>query len=536
MRADETDEGKPRDQDPALKAGFIRVCRIPEFRMGAWVIFRTMLAVFLSSASAGQAAPDLVLAIGGEPETGFDPLLGWGGYGNPLFQSTLLKRDADLATQPDLATGWKLSEDRRTWTITLRDDVRFSNGKPVTAGDVAFTFNRAKASAGAMDLQAMVSATAVDGHTVQIVLDRPWITFAEAFYTLGIVPADGYGPDYGRNPVGSGPFMLVSWAEGEQLIVARNPHYYAKSAAFERITFLFTGEDAGLAAAQAGAVQMVSVPAQMADAVSSGFHAVTVPSVDNRGLSLPYRAPSVTADPAIRRAMNLGIDRDLVAEVALDGHGTPAFGPADGLPWAGQGDRIAYDPDTAAQVLDKAGWTPGADGIREKDGTRAAFPINYPAGDATRQALAETTAELLRPLGIEAAPVGGSWPSIARVMGTQPVVFGFGSHSPYQLYSLFASRLGGVEYSNPSFYANPAVDRLFEQAQGAESLEASFPVWARAAETYGVKGDNAWLWLVNLDHVYFVHDCLDIGQPQIEPHGHGWPITAGIAEWRWTCG
>lgn len=68
-------------------------------------LFRSTLAARLITTSIAQAeAPALVLAIGGEPETGFDPLLGWGSYGNPLFQSTLLKRDVDLATRMDLAT------------------------------------------------------------------------------------------------------------------------------------------------------------------------------------------------------------------------------------------------------------------------------------------------------------------------------------------------------------------------------------------------------------------------------------------------
>ncbi|ADO41444.1 ABC transporter substrate-binding protein [Ketogulonicigenium vulgare] len=509
------------------------------------VLRHAFAALLLSTAALQAEVPDLVLAIGGEPDTGFDPLLGWGAYGNPLFQSTLLKRDANLATAPDLATTWSLSEDRKVWTITLRGDARFADGSPVTAADVAFTFNTAKGAAGAVDLAVMVRAEAISSDTVQIGLDRPWITFAEAFYTLGIVPAAAYGPDYGRNPLGSGPFRMVSWAEGEQLIVAPNPYYYGAPSPFGQITFLFTGEDAGLAAAQAGVAHMVSVPAQLADAVPAHFHAVPVQTVDNRGLSLPFQPPhevdgrnignAVTADPAIRRAINMGIDRDLLVEVALNGHGTPAFGPADGLPWAGAGDTIAYDLQGALNVLDAAGWQPGADGVRRKGALIAAFPINYPAGDATRQALAEIAAELLRPLGIAATPVGGSWDAIQRVMHAEPVVFGFGSHSPYQLYSLFAARLGGVDYMNPSYYANPAVDALFEQAQAAESLEASFPLWAAAAEHYGVAGDQAWAWLVNLDHVYLVSDCLDLGPTQIEPHGHGWPITASIANWQWTC-
>ncbi len=491
-------------------------------------------AALILSSSIALAQPSLVLAIGGEPDTGFDPVLGWGSYGNPLFQSTLLKRGANLETLPDLAAAWQLSEDRLVWTIALRQGVQFSDGTPLTARDVAFTFNTAKAAAGAVDLQVMRGAEALDDHTLRITLERPWITFTEAFYTLGIVPEMAYGPDYGRSPIGSGPYRMVSWAEGEQLIVAPNEHYYGEAAPFDQLTFLFTGEDAGLAAANAGKVQMVAVPAQLADAVPTGFRSVSVRTVDNRGLSMPMRNP-VTSDLALRQAMNLGIDRDLVAEVALNSHGTPAFGPADGLPWAGKDDIVGFDAQAAMALLDDADWLLGTDGVRERDGLRAAFPINYPAGDATRQALAEVSAELLRPLGIEATPKGGSWDAIARVMGEEPVVLGFGSHSPWQLYSLFAERLGGVDYMNPSHYANPQVEALFATAQAAESLEASYASWSLAADHYGVKGDNAWVWLVNLDHIYLVDDCLDLGPIQIEPHGHGWPITANIANWRWTC-
>lgn len=403
---------------------------------------KLLIALFIPlvvTAGMAPAREDLVLAIGGEPETGFDPMAGWGSYGNPLFQSTLLKRGPALETLPDLATAWQLSEDRRVWTITLRPDARFSDGSPVRAQDVAFTFRTAREAAGPLDLSVMEGAEAVDDRTLRLTLSRPWITFAETFYSLGIVPEAGYGPGYGRAPVGSGPYRFVSWSEGGQLIVARNDDYYGKKPAFRQITFLFTGADGGLAAAQAGAAQMVAVPAQLAGAVPPGFHSIAARTVDNRGISLPFTPPreeagrqignAVTADPAIRRAINLWLDRELIVDVALEGHGTPAFGPADGLPWGGEA-PFARDGDGALALLEQAGWLPGPDGIRVKGGTRAAFAINYPASDATRQALAETVVELLRPLGIAAVAKGGSWQSIGRVMHAEPVVFGFGSHSP----------------------------------------------------------------------------------------------------------
>lgn len=102
-----------------------------------------------SSAENGESGTtstkdELVLAVGTEPEGGFDPTTGWGQYGSPLFQSTLLKRDAKLQLVNDLATAYSVSEDGLTWTVTLRNDVKFSDGEPLTAEDVKFTFDTVK--------------------------------------------------------------------------------------------------------------------------------------------------------------------------------------------------------------------------------------------------------------------------------------------------------------------------------------------------------------------------------------------------------
>ncbi|NLT43116.1 MAG: ABC transporter substrate-binding protein, partial [Anaerolineae bacterium] len=133
------------------------------------------LALTACSGATSQPAPDanapaptrsIVVAIGGESEEGYDPLLGWGRYGSPLFQSTLLKRDSQLNLVHDLATDVQVSDDGRTWTVTIRPDARFSDGSAVTASDVAFTFLTAAGTAGlAPDLSALEAAEAPDDHT-----------------------------------------------------------------------------------------------------------------------------------------------------------------------------------------------------------------------------------------------------------------------------------------------------------------------------------------------------------------------------------
>jgi peptide/nickel transport system substrate-binding protein len=506
-------------------------------------------------AGGAHAAPrtELVLAIKGEAEQVYDPLYGWGQYGHPLFQSTLLTRDADLHTRPDLATSWILSDDRLTWTVMIRSDVTFSDGSPLTAEDVAFTFRQASTTGGLNDLTVLADAKAVDQRTIVLTLKEPRITFAESFYTLGIVPSKAYGEGYARRPIGSGPYRLVQWSKGQQLIVEANPNYYGPKPAFQKLTFLFTDDDTTFAAAQSGKVDIAAVPPALGGKVPAGMKKIAARTVDNRGLMFPMvpatgRTSSrggpigndVTADRAIRQAINVAIDRNALVNAVLSGHGTPAFGPADGLPWSNREARVK-DGDLAAarDILAKGGWTPGRGGVLTKGGREARFGLLYPASDATRQMLALAVADMLRPLGIVAEPAGKSWDEIRRFMHANVVVFGWGSHNPLEVYYLYHSQFAGTGSYNPGFYKNAKVDAYLDAAQKASSFEASFPFWQEAEwdgeEGFSARGDASWAWLVNLDHVYFVQSCLDLGKLQTEPHGHGWPITAGVLNWRWTC-
>jgi len=122
-----------------------------------------------NSATTGSAE-QIVLAVGGESEEGYDPTLGWGRYGSPLFQSTLLKRDQDLNIVNDLATDYSVSEDGKTWTLTLREDAVFTDGEPLTAADVAYTFNKAAESGGLTDVTQLEQATALNDTTVALTL------------------------------------------------------------------------------------------------------------------------------------------------------------------------------------------------------------------------------------------------------------------------------------------------------------------------------------------------------------------------------
>ncbi|MBE9060409.1 ABC transporter substrate-binding protein [cf. Phormidesmis sp. LEGE 11477] len=500
------------------------------------------------------SAEQIVLAIGGESEEGYDPTLGWGRYGAPLFQSTLLKRDEDLNIVNDLATDYSISEDGKTWTVMIREDAVFSDGEPLTAADVAYTFNKAAESGGLTDVTQLESATAVDESTVELTLKQPQSTFVNRLITLGIVPEHAHGEDYARSPIGSGPYTLVQWDEGQQLIVEANPDYYGEAPGIERLVFLFVEEDGAFAAAKSGQAQVAAVPQSLAVQQIEGMTLRDVVSVDNRGLMFPYlptnskQTPDgdpigndVTADLAIRQAVNYAVDRQAMVDGILEGYGSPAYGPVSGLAWEEPKASIEdAQPEKAKEILSEDGWVDSdGDGIVEKDGMKAEFTILYKADDSIRQALALSTAEMLEPIGIQANVEGKSWDDIEPLMHSNVVVFGWGSHDQTEMYNLYHSQSAQGDYYNTGYYANSAIDSTLDLAMGAPSEAEAITYW-KAAQWDGdqgvtTKGDAAWAWLVNLDHTYFVDDCLDVGQLQVEPHGHGWPITANIADWAWTC-
>lgn len=505
-----------------------------------------------TSGTDDAARDSLVLAIGGEPtDGGFDPTLGWGRYGSPLFQSTLLARNDSLGIVNDLATGYKVSKDGLTYTVTLRP-AKFSDGTDLTAADVVYTFKTAGGSGSVVDLTMMKDAEALDASTVQFTLKRPSSVFIYRLAELGIVPKASHGPDYPNNPVGSGPYKLVQWDKGEQLIVEANPLYYGAKPAFKQVTFLFLAEDAALAAAKAGEVDMAAIPSSFATQSVAGMTVTPIDSVDNRGVGFPMLPATgkktedgypigndVTSDKAIRLAVNYAMDRDALVAGPLNGFGSAAFSPCDGLPW-GSPDVSFEDGDVeqAKAILAEGGWADAnGDNVLEKDGTKAAFTLLYPADDSLRQALSLAVADQMKPLGIDIEVVGKSWDDITSLKHANAVLWGWGSHDPTEIDQIYNSKWAGVGWNNAEYYDNPKVDEYLDAAMSAASEAEAIPLWQKAAwdgsTGYSAKGDAVYAWLVNLEHVYLVREGLDIGEQRVQPHGHGWPVTANITEWTW---
>ena len=293
-----------------------------------------------SSGSSGESTPgalpqrltaheELIIALDQSTVSApFDPIQGWGDTGVNPFHSTLTVADKDNQIVNDLATGYTISDDKLTWTFTIRDDVTFTNGAPLTAQDVAFTYNKAKESAK-VALPGFDHATATDSTTVEIHLTKPSSILLYTAAVLGIVPEAAYTSDYGDKPVGSGPWKFADYIQGQQLILERNDNYHGEKAKFAKVTILLMASDAGLAAAKAGQVDLAFTYPNFSQQVPTGFTMVSLPTFDYRVISLPCQQPgawevdgkavgnAVTSDRELRRAMALGVDRKQLVDQCL---------------------------------------------------------------------------------------------------------------------------------------------------------------------------------------------------------------------------
>jgi len=482
---------------------------------------------------SSQGSDELVAAIGthgGEPEAGFDPITGWGYNHEPLVQSTLLKRDSNANLINDLATDYTVSSDGLKWTVKIRDDVKFHDGEPLTAEDIAFTFNTAANASGSIDLSMLENAVAVDDYTVEFELNDPQSTFINKLVALGIVPEHAYSETYGQNPIGSGPYRFVQWDKGQQAIFEANPDYYGQEPYFKKLTMLFMGSDAAFAAAKSGQVDLAEIPASYANQEVDGMKIISLDSIDARGISFPMNPNTgektengyaigndVTSDAAIRKALNIGIDRQTLIEGALNGQGKEEFTGVDKLPW-GNKEAIFEDGniEEAKKILAEGGWTDtDGDGIVEKNGLKAEFTLTYPANAQERQALAVSVGEEAKKLGINIKVEGKSWDEIYTLCYSTPNVWGYGSLDATDIYLRYYSKsYDPSTRNNVIMYNNSVVDNYLRTAITSPDQETANKNWQLAAWNgttgFSVKGDAAWMWMATINYVYIMDEDLDI--------------------------
>lgn len=484
-------------------------------------------------------------------DSSLDPVKGAFSYGYPVINNALTKVTPESTYAGDLALDWEVSSDALTYTFHLREGVTFHDGSDFTAEDVVFTYNTVKENQGgndSVDLSRMASVEATDDHTVVFTLTEPYSSFLDQTACLGIVPSDGYDSrTFDTMPIGTGPWKVIQYDTAQKMILGANEDYYGGAPSIEQVTILDMEEDAAIASVRSGELDLAMVSPNYVNEEIDGMHIENLETMDVRQISLPvtpqesYRTESgdtvtvgndVTFDRAVREALSIGIDRQTIIDNALNGIGKPAEGFTDNLEW---GNTASYEDnrkDEARALLEAAGWEEGKDDIYEKDGLRCEFTVYAPSGDTARYQMAQAVAEEAEKIGIKIDVDQATWDELDTEAFTSGVVWGWGQYDPVVLRNLFYSgAFTGTGTANTVRYSNAEADRLIEAALDANSREASVEAWKQVQSV--TADDYAYLYIVNIEHSYFVSDDLDISvDTQIpHPHGHGAPVINNMNQW-----
>ena len=366
----------------------------------------------------------------------------------------------------------------------LHDDVRWHDGAPFTSRDVKFTYEAMMddrvASPRKPDYELVLSVETPDARTVRVVYRRPfspalesWMTSVLPAHLLAGVPPDRWPLTFNRAPVGTGPFKFAEWKTNQFVRVARNEDYFKGLPHLDGIVFRTLPDPLTLRLA----FETRQVDFWSADPWAVGsfrederFTLFTSPSNSYNYVGWNLRRP-MFQDLRVRQALAHAVNIDQMIRYILYGYGTQSTGIFTPEMWFfnPRVQPLAYDPEAARQLLDEAGWVPGEDGIRVKDGLRFAFTLITNNGNVIRSDIATLVQENLRAIGIEVTVEMYEWAVFLKRFVNQgefdAVVLGWALGQGFDQFQIWHSSQTEPERLNMVGYRNKEADRLLESVR-----------------------------------------------------------------------
>jgi peptide/nickel transport system substrate-binding protein len=402
---------------------------------------------------AAAAGKDFVIGYLGDA-TSLNPVVATDGQSYiaewPIYDS-LVELDDKLGVKPLLAASWEVSRDGLTYTFKLKKGVKWHDGKPFTARDVAFTFYSVldpkvttphrgyfDALVGFPELTnkenpkkpeelAQKPIEVLDDHTVRFRLRYPYGAFLAVLVNprAGIVPEhilkgqDLNTAEFNRKPIGTGPFKFVEWKRGERIVLEANPDYHGGRPALDRLIYRVIPDNVVLLQElRAGGVDFIERPPLTEVGKLKQTAGLKVLTADNTSYTyLGFRQDLAPFDDVrVRRALYHAIDVPAIVREVLQGYGAIANGQFPPGSWAYDPSvkPYAYDPNRAKALLAEAGWKPGPDGILVKDGKRLAFSLRHDQADQTVKDTTIIIQEFLKKVGVEATVEPLDWPTFVK--------------------------------------------------------------------------------------------------------------------------
>lgn len=414
-------------------------------------------------------------------------------------------------TIPALAESWETSEDGLTWTYHIRQDATWTDGEPVTAEDVAWTFNTmmtdpAAAEANGNFVENFETVTATDEYTVEIQLSQPQVTMLALDVPIlpehiwsGIEDYGAFNNDEEFPIVSNGPWILTDYQPNQTITFEPNEDYWRGAPQFDELVLRTINDaDAQVEALRAGEVDFVQglTPAQfrslegeenieLNQADGKRFQGMTL----NPGATLQDGTPfgdghPALQDPVVREALVRTIDREAIYEVAYGGFGEPNAGyiPSRYDIYHWEPERPVseeFDIDAANQLLDDAGYTMGDDGIRvSPDGRPLSFRFNVHADNPQYVQAAQMMAEWASDAGMELKVEPVSEVGSLLDDGTYDILTTGWSVNPDPNYVLSINLCSGLPtevggpYLSDAYFCNEEYDQLYEQQLAELDVDA----------------------------------------------------------------
>ena len=443
--------------------------------------------------------------------------------------------------QPLLAQKWEW-DGPLTLVFHIDPRARWHDGQPVTAVDVAFTFDAYSDSTVASpyraQLKRVASVTARDSLTAVFRFrERYPEMFYDAVYHMRVLPAhllrsvprdQWRTAAFGRQPVGDGPYRFVSWQAGQAIELRSDTTFFLGRPGIRRLIWRFT-PDLGVAVTQLVADQ-VDVREQlvtpgMIERVRTAPQVKLYPYAGNTYTCLAFnlRANGDTSKPnpvfgdrEVRRALTMAVDRASLVKSTLAAIGKVPPGPMSSLLWIWDPEirQLPYDTAQAARILNARGWRDhDGDGIRDRDGQPLAFRILVPSTSVLRRQYAQLLQEQYRVLGvhveIDALDPGALQQRISSGRFDSAILSRSNDPSPSSGITQTWTR-AGIGGSNYTRYSSPEFDRLVDRAIAAASRDQAKQLWRAAMET--INADAPALFLYSLDNVAGIHGRVDNAQ------------------------
>jgi len=366
----------------------------------------------------------------------------------------------------------------------LHDGVRWHDGAPFTSRDVKFTYGAIMddrvASPRKPDYELVLSVETPDAQTVRVVYRRPfspalesWMMSVLPAHLLADVPPDQWPLTFNRAPVGTGPFKFSEWKTNQFVRVVRNGDYFKGRPHLDGIVFRTLPDPLTLRLA----FETRQVDFWSADPWAVGsfrederFTLFTSPSNSYNYVGWNLRRP-MFQDLRVRRALAHAVNIDQMIRYILYGFGTQSTGIFTPEMWFfnPRVQPLVYDPEKAKQLLDEAGWVPGQDGIRVKDGQRFSFTLITNNGNVIRSDIATLVQENLRAIGIEVTVEMYEWAVFLKRFVNQgefdAVVLGWALGQGFDQFQIWHSSQTEPERLNMVGYQSKEADRLLESVR-----------------------------------------------------------------------